>query len=135
MTQSDSLFSPRRLLLLLGFVLLLAVWCLADWWIAIPKDAVATYVGRESCAKCHQTELTRWTGSHHDRAMELANDKNVVGDFDDFLFERFGVKSRFFKRDGKYFVHTEGPDGEMQDFEIKYTFGIEPMQQYMVEFP
>ena len=38
-------------------------------------------------------------------------------------------------RDGKRFmVHTEGPTGEMEDFEVKYVFGWEPLQQYMVEF-
>lgn len=129
------MFTTKRILTALGLVLLAAVWCAADWWMAIPRDAVATYVGRESCAKCHETELHRWTGSHHDRAMELATEENVLGDFDDFVYERFGVESRFFRRDGKFWVNTEGPDGEFQDFEIKYTFGIEPMQQYMVEFP
>ena len=129
------MLSAKRILIAFGLLVLACIWCAVDWWIAIPQDTVATYVGRESCAKCHQTELHRWTGSHHDRAMELANEANVVGDFDDFVYERLGVESRFFKRDGKFWVNTEGPDGEFQDFEIKYTFGIEPMQQYMVEFP
>lgn len=135
MKQSPGLFSGTRLIVPLAIIVVVAAWCAADWYVAYPKDAVSTYVGRKSCASCHQTELARWQGSHHDRAMELANEENVVGDFDDATFERFGVESRFFTRDGKYFVHTEGPDGEMQDFHIKYTFGIEPMQQYMVEFP
>ena len=30
--------------------------------------------------------------------------------------------------------NTEDPDGELADFEIKYTFGIHPLQQYLVEF-
>ena len=77
------MFTTNRILIALGLVLVAGVWCAADWWIAIPKDAVATYVGRESCATCHATELHRWTGSHHDRAMELATEENVVGDFDD----------------------------------------------------
>ena len=32
-------------------------------------------------------------------------------------------------------VNTEGPDGADHDYEIKYTFGVRPLQQYMVEFP
>ena len=135
MSQTNSLGSLNRWLAFGGLLLAVIAWCAVDWWVAIPKDRAATYVGRQSCAECHTTELTRWTGSHHDRAMELATDENVVGDFNDSEYERFGVKSKFFKRDGKYWVNTEGPDGEFQDFEIKYTFGIEPMQQYMVEFP
>jgi len=57
-----------------------------------------------------------------------------VADFNDTTFTHSGNTSRFFKKDGKYFVHTDGPDGKMADFEIKYTYGIEPLQQYLVEF-
>lgn len=112
-----------------------ALWCAADWWVALPADARPRYVGRESCAACHQTQLDHWTGSHHDRAMELATADSVLGDFDNAEFTRLGVTTKFFRRDGKYFVNAEGPDGQLHDYEVKYTFGIDPMQQYMVEFP
>lgn len=124
-----------QLPILAALLAVVVLWCAADWLIGLPADAKATYVGRQSCAACHQTELDLWTGSHHDRAMELANDQTVLGDFRDVEFTRFGVTSRFFTRDGDYYVHTEGPDGELRDHLIKYTFGIEPLQQYMVEFP
>ena len=39
------------------------------------------------------------------------------------------------RRDGKYFVNTDGPDGKLRDFEIKYTFGVRPLQQYLIELP
>jgi Flp pilus assembly protein TadD len=32
-------------------------------------------------------------------------------------------------------AHAEGPDGEMRDFEVTYTFGVAPLQQYLVPFP
>jgi len=51
------------------------------------------------------------------------------------VFEYQGVTTRFFRRDSKYMVNTEGPDGQFHDYEIKYTFGVRPLQQYMVEFP
>jgi len=124
-----------KLLLLAGLLAVAGIWCTADWLTGLPADAKATYVGRQACASCHQPELDHWTDSHHDRAMELANDKTVLGDFRNVEFTRFGVTSRLFTRDGIYYVHTEGPDGELRDYEIKYTFGIEPLQQYMVEFP
>jgi tetratricopeptide (TPR) repeat protein len=108
-----------------------------DWYSALPLEAMnsAQYVGRSTCAQCHQAQQDKWHGSHHDRAMELATDESVVGDFNDTTFERLGVTTRFFRRDGKFWVNTEGPDGKNADFEIKYTFGIDPLQQYMVEFP
>jgi predicted CXXCH cytochrome family protein len=32
-------------------------------------------------------------------------------------------------------IRTDGPDGKLADFEIKYTFGVAPLQQYLIEFP
>jgi tetratricopeptide (TPR) repeat protein len=48
---------------------------------------------------------------------------------------RTGKTTTFSKRDGKFFVRTEGPDGKPAEFEIKYTFGVAPLQQYLVELP
>ena len=108
--------------------------------IAPPHDpepilAKATYVGRQTCIECHRTEHDRWHGSDHDLAMDHATPETVLADFNDTRFELFGVVSRFFRRDGKYIVHTEGPDGKMADFTVKYVFGVRPLQQYLVEFP
>ena len=99
------------------------------------RSPTRSYVGRETCAKCHQPQYELWLGSDHDRAMELATEKTVLGDFNDAKFAYQGVTTRFFRRDGKFMVNTEGPDGEYHDYEIKYTFGVRPLQQYMVEFP
>ncbi|MDX1944628.1 MAG: multiheme c-type cytochrome [Pirellulaceae bacterium] len=106
----------------------------ADWYFGLPAEAQATFVGRESCATCHQPEHTQWTGSHHDLAMEVATDKSVLGDFNNAELTHHGTRSRMFRQDGKFYIHTEGPDGKLADFEIKYTFGVDPLQQYMVEF-
>jgi hypothetical protein len=43
------------------------------------------------------------------------------------------VTSTFTRRDGRFYVRTDGPDGKLGDFEVKYTFGIEPLQQYLIE--
>jgi predicted CXXCH cytochrome family protein len=93
------------------------------------------YVKSAVCAECHPTEHRDWTGSHHDLAMQLAAADTVRGDFSDVRVSHHGVTSRFFTRDGKFFVNTEGPDGKLADFEVRYTFGVAPLQQYMVEFP
>jgi len=95
----------------------------------------AAFVKNEACAECHQKETDEWSGSHHDLAMQVATEKTVLADFNNTSFKYFGVTSRFFKKDGKFFVYSDGPDGQMADFEIKYTFGVEPLQQYLVEFP
>jgi Flp pilus assembly protein TadD len=98
-------------------------------------EANGTFVGSETCAGCHQVETRLWQGSQHQLAMAHATDKSVLGDFSDATFDYFGVKSRFFRRDEKYLVETDGADGELTVFEVKYTFGVEPLQQYLVEFP
>jgi predicted CXXCH cytochrome family protein len=98
-------------------------------------EANATFVGSESCAGCHQAEARLWQGSQHQLAMAHATDKSVLGDFSDATFDYFGVRSRFFRKDEKYLVETDGADSKLTIFEIKYTFGVDPLQQYLVEFP
>ena len=95
----------------------------------------AAFVGSETCAGCHQAEADLWHGSQHKHAMDHATDKSVLGDFSDASFDYYGVHSRFFRKDGKFFVETDGADGKLATFEVKYTFGLDPLQQYLVEFP
>jgi hypothetical protein len=109
-------------------------------WHAAPSGGssattAATFVGSETCAGCHQGEAQLWHGSQHRLAMQHASDKTVLGDFSGATFDYHGVLSRFFRRDGKFLVETDGPDGNLAAFEVKYTFGVEPLQQYLVEFP
>lgn len=96
------------------------------------SEEAATFVGSESCAGCHAAEHASWRTSQHAKAMQHATDDTVLGDFDGTSFRYGDVTSTFFKRDGRFFVRTDGPNGELADFEVKYTFGIEPMQQYLV---
>jgi tetratricopeptide (TPR) repeat protein len=128
---------PKRPILFIALgslVLSAAAYLAADWWNGVPDEVEATYVGRQSCVECHQKEAERYQGSYHDKAMDLATDETVLADFNDATLEHHGVTSRMFRRDGKFWINTEGPDGEPADFEIKYVFGVAPLQQYMVEF-
>ena len=132
---------PRKWIPRLGalawlFVTTLALlsWVLCDWLIAVPEDVAVRYVGRSKCVNCHQSQLEQWEGSHHDKAMDEAVEATVLGDFNNKEIVHHGITSRMFRRDRKYMVHTEGPDGKMTDFEVKYVFGVDPLQQYMVEF-
>jgi Tfp pilus assembly protein PilF len=95
----------------------------------------AQYVGSERCRSCHQKEYDLWKGSNHALAMQAAKDGTVLGDFRDATFEHRGKTWRFFRKDGLFMVHAEGPDGAMRDFEVAYTFGVRPLQQYLVGFP
>jgi len=98
-------------------------------------EARAVYVGVAACVDCHTDVVAAWQGSNHRQAMELPAPDTVLGDFSDSSFEHQGVTSRFTERDGQYLVSTEGPDGELAEFPVRYTFGAEPLQQYLLELP
>ena len=93
------------------------------------------FVGDQSCKSCHKNEYHDWLQSDHFLAMQPPNDSTVKGDFNNTNFTGDGVSSHFFKKDGKFFINTEGDDGKNHDYEVKYTFGYKPLQQYLVEFP
>ncbi len=95
----------------------------------------AKFVGRTRCIVCHAKENELWTGSHHDLAMQLAESETVLGNFDNATFDYYGIVSTFYKKDDRFFVNTDGPDGKLSDYEIKYVFGVTPLQQYLVAFP
>lgn len=94
-----------------------------------------SFVGSQLCAGCHQAEAKSWGGSQHKAAMQHATDNTVLGDFNNAEFDYYGIHSRFFRDGGKFLVETDGPDGKLAAFEVKFTFGIDPLQQYLVEFP
>ena len=96
--------------------------------------SASTFVGSETCVGCHQNQGSLWRTSQHNHAMAHATKATVLGDFSDVTFDYFGVRSRFFQRDNKFLVETDGPDGKLTVFEVKYTFGIDPLQQYLIEF-
>jgi tetratricopeptide (TPR) repeat protein len=115
-------------------VLLGALWC--GWWGQPAHGTVAPqYVTSRVCAECHAAQLDAWRGSHHAQAMQEANAQTVLGNFGGARFSYAGVTSTFFTRAGKFFVNTDGPDGTLADYEVKYAFGVAPLQQYLVAFP
>ena len=97
--------------------------------------AELAYVDSATCRTCHRAQAKAWTGSHHHLAMQVATDETVLADFDDVTVEHFGVRSTFRHRDGRFFVTTQNASGQEEEFEVTYVFGVDPLQQYLVEFP
>lgn len=91
------------------------------------------FVDETKCASCHANQAAAFAKSHHAKAMAIANDKLVRADFNNTRFEHDGPESTFFRRDKRFFVRMEGPDGTQAEFEIKYTFAYEPLQQYLAD--
>lgn len=94
---------------------------------------VVAAVPSESCATCHSTEYDAWKNSDHGWALREPSETNVLGDFDDAGFELNGETSTFHRKDGDHYIRTPGPEGELKDYEVKFTVGVEPLQQYLLE--
>lgn len=105
--------------------------------LAIPVRAEenSVFVGGEVCAACHVGEADRWKTSHHAKAMQEAKPSTVLGDFDNALFTHHGSTTTFFRDGDKFMVRTEGPDGKLASYQVAYTFGVYPLQQYLIAFP
>lgn len=93
------------------------------------------YVADTACVGCHAQAGERWRGSHHDHAMAHAGPASVRGDFADTVLRQGKQRWRFHRADGRYYVDAPGENGGSRQYEIKYTFGVDPLQQYLVEFP
>lgn len=65
--------------------------------------------------------------------MADATADRVLGDFENVTLAHGGTETRFFRRGPEYWVRADGPDGAPADFRVRYTFGIDPLQQYLIE--
>jgi len=95
-------------------------------------DAAPAFVGGAVCAGCHAEQAAAWRDSHHDLAMQEAREDTVLGDFEEARFTHHGVESRFFRREGRFVVETTGAQGAPVEVDVAYTFGADPLQQYLV---
>jgi predicted CXXCH cytochrome family protein len=101
-----------------------------------PAASAASFVDEAGCRDCHAAEYAAWSGSHHARAMQQPTPASVSGDFGGVQFSgRSGVAARFFERDGGYLIRTTGPDGHDANFRVRFTFGVDPLQQYLLPLP
>ncbi|MGD8832919.1 MAG: tetratricopeptide repeat protein [Pseudomonadales bacterium] len=90
-----------------------------------PRPA-AGYVGSEGCAACHAAETRNWQGSHHDLALQTATAETVLGHFpDEFDGTRFSLD------DQEYRI---APSSGEAPRVVLYTFGVTPLQQYVIPF-
>jgi ssDNA-binding Zn-finger/Zn-ribbon topoisomerase 1 len=100
-----------------------------------PPESGANFVGTAECKSCHRHEDAQWQGSHHQLAMQPATDATVLGDFKNANLVNNGVTSTFSRSGAKFMMRTDGPDGKLHDYEINYTFGVYPLQQYLIAMP
>ncbi len=123
-----------------GFLFLLlsagtAIWITtASPYVAQPEIGY-NWVAEDSCQTCHQPQHQNWQGSHHHLAMQSANEHTVLGDFNDHTFVGQRARTHFLRNANGFWVSTTGADGKPADYPVAYTFGIEPLQQYLLALP
>ena len=134
---------PRRVMTFLLSALWGGIWFIATLAHAAAEPATSGqlpglaakaegYAAEASCLGCHDSQVAQWKGSDHAWAMRHATPDNVLGDFNDAHFDEAGVKARFFRKGEDYFVSLEGEEGKPVDVKVLYTFGHDPLQQYLV---
>jgi len=95
----------------------------------------AKMVDEQQCQGCHGAQVSDWQGSHHQLAMQSANAETVLANFSDITFKNEGETTRFSHKNDGFWVNTPGADGKPADFKVAYTFGVAPLQQYLIETP
>ena len=101
--------------------------------VAARPVAPAQMVDEQQCQGCHDNQVKDWQGSHHQLAMQVAEPQTVLADFNNAAFKGEGENSRFYRKGAEFWVNTPGADGQPADFKVAYTFGIAPLQQYLIE--
>ncbi|MEX0649316.1 MAG: tetratricopeptide repeat protein [Balneolaceae bacterium] len=127
---------------LIGILLLLLCFCIAYSCVQEQGETAGTYtgdfqadhkfVGDQTCQSCHAQEWEDWKGSHHDYAIAGASEESVRGDFENSEFSPGNNQYRFFRDEGQFKVEVT-EQGDARIHEISYTFGWEPLQQYLID--
>ncbi len=110
-----------------GFALIYS--CVEDSDLPESTKVEVGFVGGETCQNCHTTETNAWLGSHHDYAMKAADSLSVRGDFNHVRLTHNEEEFHFYTEGDEYFVEVNG-----KPYSIPYTFGWEPLQQYLIDF-
>jgi hypothetical protein len=115
-----------------SFLFMLLAFLLIGFW-SSARASSNQYIGSDSCQSCHQAEHQQWQTSDHHKAMQLPNDATVLGDFANKTVEFHNITTRFFIENNRYFIKTQNRQGQIQTFPVSYTFGFDPLQQYILD--
>ena len=127
--------TKRTLWLLAPFIAFGAVWqSQASDELSAASSSAADWVDETHCQGCHAEQYADWLGSHHQLAMQSATDSTVLGDFDQQSLTTDTETTRFFRRDGGFWINTPNAQGKPADYQVAYTFGVGPLQQYFLQF-
>ena len=96
----------------------------------------ATFVGSETCAGCHQAEAQLWRGSQHQLAMRARKRQISARRFRRCEFRLLRRAIPLLPQGWKVLRRDRRSRRQARRrSRVKYTFGVDPLQQYLVEFP
>jgi tetratricopeptide (TPR) repeat protein len=123
-----------RLWLLIVAPILVAVSLTSLWWAtgSTPETSAPHWVGESDCQQCHQPQFQDWRDSHHQLAMLPPTDSSVLADFDDATLRSDRETTAFFRKGEEFWVRAPDATGTPREFQVAYTFGWEPLQQYLL---
>ncbi|MCC5453291.1 ammonia-forming cytochrome c nitrite reductase subunit c552 [Rheinheimera sp. UJ51] len=89
---------------------------------------------QENCVSCHTEQVKQWLQSDHAKSMATADPDNVLANFNDVEITHYSQKAKFYRSKDKFLIDlTEA--GTTNTYEVIYTFGHYPLQQYLVPAP
>ena len=109
------------------FTALVVLFFSANTFAYINKDS-----DPQNCVSCHEAAVSAWEKSDHAKAMDIATTKTVLGNFNNVKFEHYSQKARFYIEDNTFFMELNH-EGKSSIYEIVYTFGHYPLQQYLIK--
>lgn len=86
----------------------------------------------EQCGECHSQALNDWLASDHSKAMDVATETTVLGDFNNVTFKHFNQEATFYKKEKGFFVKFR-EDKKTTSYEVSYVFGHFPLQEYLIK--
>ncbi len=95
----------------------------------------AEFVGTARCAGCHAEQANAFRNSHHDRAIEVATPESVLAPFDGRVVRRDGQSFRFIRDGDTFFVETSESGGSPERLRVSHSFGVSPLEQWLVTRP
>lgn len=95
----------------------------------------AGFVGSETCAQCHAPQHADWLTSDHASAMAAATPATVLGDFSGVAARDGQHAASFHRRADGFAVRMREVDGSTREMPVSETFGLDPLQQYLVLMP
>ncbi|MCL4410454.1 multiheme c-type cytochrome [Aliidiomarina haloalkalitolerans] len=125
--------------LTLGLIVLALIFTLSLGMTPVPtapsthQSVALQWVDETTCQQCHLDQVKEWQGSHHQLAMLQPDTTSVRGPFNGTQFQTVDESFLFFNEAGRYFVETQKRSGTKMVYPVAYTFGWEPLQQYLIE--